>query len=236
MIFFPVFDISTEALVKQMLVDINTLAFDNFSDERGCKMANSRIGQYSLEFNLVGFTNPTRSHALRLWLAVSGAPAIGALPTAVNVQRLGGTTANLQVVADQIWSYFRQAYPAAISATGFTLWKFVTENSKQFISAGTLAAPAGNGAAFVVGWEAILTFRHAGGGIGKIVLIESNLDTSNQVALVPNAAGNVAQKIAAFMLSADSPMLALDNSFPVAALRDSRGQNEAIWRKIFRNS
>lgn len=199
-------------------------------------MANSKIGQYSLEFNLAGFTSPVRSHFLRMWIAVSGTPAIGSLPTAVNVQKLGGTTANLQVVADQAWSFFRQAWPSSINCSGFTLWKYVTENSKQFISAGTLTTPAGTGAQIVVAWEAILTFRHANGGVGKLVLLESSLGGDTQVALVPNAAGNVAQKIAAYIMSADSPMLALDNAFPVAPLRDSRGQNEATWRKIYRTS
>lgn len=197
-------------------------------------MANSKIGQYQLEFQLDGYTSPTRSHLLHVWLSVQGNPPPGTLATAIDVLKLGGATAKLDVVANQAWSYFRLAYNATIQANNFTLWKYATENARDFISSGTITTPAGSGGTTIIAGQATLTFRHALGGIGKIVLIESTLAGDTQVALVPNGAGNPAQRIAAYMMSADSPMIALDNSFPVSALRDSRGQNERVWREIFR--
>lgn len=191
-------------------------------------MANSRAGQYLLEYDLAGFGSPVNSHKLRVNVMAQGSPAGGTIPTAIDINKKGGATANLQVVADQVWSYFRLAYAVAITATGYTLWRWVTNTNKDFISAGNLTTPAATGAGTVLSWQATLTFRGGNGGIGKIVMIESNLSGNQRAALVPNAAGNPAQRIAAFALSADSPFQTLDNAFFVAALRDSRGENEAI--------
>jgi len=199
-------------------------------------MANSKIGQYLLEYSLSGFVTPTRSHVVRLWVMPTGSPAIGTPATSVTIQKLGGATANLQVVADQAWSYLRLQWPASIQATGFSLWKYVTENSKDYISGGSLAAPAGTGGGVTLAGQCTLTFRHALGGIGKIVLIESANAGDTQLASLANAAGTAAQKLTAYLMSSDSPMVALDNSFPITPLRDSRGQNEAIWRKIYRST
>lgn len=198
-------------------------------------MANSKIGQYQIEYRLEGFTAPVRSHVVRLWVAPVGTPVVGAPPTSIDIGKRGGASANLQIVADQAWSYIRLNYPAAISATAFSLWHFVTANARNFISGGTLATPAGSGAGSVqVAAETMLTFRHGNGGIGKIVLLESNVSGDSRSALVANAAGTGLQRLAAYIMSADGIMTALDNSFPVSPLRDSRGQNEAIWRMVYR--
>lgn len=191
-------------------------------------MANSRIGQYLLEYTLTGFGAPVNSHFLRANVMAAGSPASGDLPTAVNINNRGGGTQNLQVTADQVWSYFRLNYPSSITAVSFTLWKWITNTSKQFISAGTLATPAGTGSGTVLKWQTTLTFRGANGGIGKIVMIECAGGGDQRAPLIPNAAGQPTQRIAAFALSSASPFQALDNSFFVAALRDSRGENEAI--------
>ena len=197
-------------------------------------MANSKIGQYVLEFNLTGFTSPTRSHVVRLWVQPTGTPAVGTPPASVTIQKLGGSTANLQVVAEQAWSYLRLNWGTAIFCTSFSLWKFVTENSRDFISGGSIAANAGTGSSPQIAGQVTLTFRHALGGIGKIVMLESGNAGDTQVALAANATGSAPQRLAAYIMSADGPMVALDNSFPVTPLRDSRGQNEAIWRKVYR--
>ena len=197
-------------------------------------MANSKIGQYQLEYGLTGFTVPTRNHVIRMWISPSGTPAVGTPPASVTIQKLGGSTANLQVVADQAWSYLRLQWPSVINSSGFSLWKYVTENVRDFITGGSLATPAGSGGGVTPAGQCTLTFRHALGGIGKIVLLESANAGDTQVASLANAAGTSAQRLTAYLMSADSPMIALDNSFPVTPLRDSRGQNEAVWRKIFR--
>jgi hypothetical protein len=147
----------------------------------------------------------------------------------------GGTTGTLQVVADQAWSFFRLMYTTGISATSFSLWRWATNTARDFITAGVVGTPLGTGGSINVASQKTLTFRHALGGIGKIVFLEANLGGSARIALVPNAAGTSPQRIAAYLLSADSPMIALDNSFAVASLRDSSGENEAIFKLVNRS-
>jgi len=197
-------------------------------------MANSKVGQYQIEFTLEGYTAPVRSHALRMWVAISGSPAVGTPPASVTVQKLGGATENLQIAADRAWGFFRLAYPTSIASTSYTLWKYVTETARDFVTGGTLTTPAGSTGAATVAGQCTLTFRHALGGIGKLVFLESNMNGNTKIALVPNVSGGTAARIAAYIMSADSPMVALDNAFPVSPLRDARGENEAIWRKVFR--
>lgn len=197
-------------------------------------MANSRIGQYQLEYVIEGYTAPVRSHLLRLWIPVQGNPPAGTPATSIDVAKLGGSTAKLDVVANQAWSYFRLGYATTVSCINYSLWKYATENARDFVASGAITTPAGAAGSVVVAGQVTLTFRHALGAIGKIVMIESSQGGDNSSALVPNAAGSPIQRIAAYLMSADSPMTALDNSFPVAPLRDSRGQNERAWREVFR--
>jgi hypothetical protein len=194
-------------------------------------------GPYEIEFTLTGWTAPVREHVIRFNVAVLSNPPAGTLPSAIDVQKMGGGTAKLNVVADQIWSFYRQAYSPSVTVTGYTLWKYVTGTlAKDFIAAGTATTPAGTAAGGItIAHQVTLTFRSANGGVMKSVLIESNATGENRVTLLPNSAGNFAQRIAAYHLSADNVALARDDSYPIAALRDSRGQNEKIWRKVYRS-
>lgn len=192
-------------------------------------MANSKIGQYQLEIDLSGFGAPVNSHKLRCNIMVAGSPAGGTPATAIDVFLRGGTTAKLDVVANQVWSYFRLMYDADITAVGYTLWKWVTNTARDFITAGTFTTPLGVASGSpVTNWQVTLTFRSANGGVAKLVFIEPNFGGNQRSALVAVPLGTAVQRIAAFAGSSDSPFMALDNSFLAAPLRDSRGENESI--------
>jgi hypothetical protein len=68
----------------------------------------------------------------------------------------------------------------------------------------------------------------------KLVYLEGNVAGNSRLNLVPNVAGSNFQRVAAYVLSADNICLGRDDSYPVAALRESRGQNERVWRSIHR--
>jgi hypothetical protein len=197
-------------------------------------MANSKIGQYRLEFAVEGFASPTRSHVMGIWVAPTTNPPTGSPPTDIDIQLKGGGTKNLQEVADQFLSFVRQQYSTAITLGSFTLWRQATEFSRDFVSAGVATTTVAGLGAITVAHQQTMTFRHANGGIGKLVLLESNATGSTRSALSVNASGSPRERLAAYLLSADSPMIALDNSFAVAPLRLSLGENEAIWRKVYR--
>lgn len=193
-------------------------------------------GPYEIEFQLGGWSAPVRTHVMRFNVIAVGNPPAGTLATAIDIQKQGGATAKLNVVANQMWDFLRIAYHTSITCTGYTLWKYVTGTSaKDFVSAGTVTNPAGSSAsAATLAWEVIATFRSANGGIMKTVWLEPSLTGDNKSTLIANAAGNAIQRWAAYVLSADNAAIARDDGFIVAALRDSRSQNESIWRKIYR--
>lgn len=194
-------------------------------------------GPYEIEFTLTGFTAPVREHKIRMNVAALGSPVAGSLPSAVTIQKAGGGSAALDVVANQAWGFIRLQYAAFILCSGYTLWKYVSGTyGKDFISNGAVATPAGGGAALTIAHQVTLTFRSANGGIMKTVFLETGNTGNTQVALTPNPAGTPNQRWASYVLSADNVALAADDAYPVAALRDSRGENERVFRKVYRGT
>lgn len=192
-------------------------------------------GPYEIEFALGGWTSPERSHVFRVNCIALANPAAGTLPSAISMQKKGGATATLDVVANQIWEYLRGFWNNSIGCEGYTLWKYgASSYAKDFISAGAVTNPLASAGAGGVAHQLTLTFRSALGNVGKLVLLETNQGGNLSSTLVPNAIGTPAQKLAAYALSGDSVVIARDDSFFVAALRDSRGENERIARKVYR--
>lgn len=193
-------------------------------------------GPYEIEFELTGWTAPARSHLFRVSVAAVGSPTAGSLPTAIDIQKMGGSTAKLNVVANQIWEFVRLWFTSSIACNNYTLWRYVPGTlAKDFISAGTMTNPAGSaGGSLIPSHQVTLTFRSANGGILKVVLLESTQGGDTRAVLTANPAGTPPQRLASYMMSADNVILARDDAFPVTPLRDSRGQNEKIWRMLNR--
>lgn len=198
-------------------------------------MANSKAGQYRLEFSLQGYTAPIRSHVCGIWVQPSSTPSVGDLPTDIDIQLLGGSTAKLDVVALDYANRIRPLYNTAITIGTYTLWRYVTNYSRDFIASDTVTPTATGSGSITIAGQLTLTFRHAGGSPSRHTFLESNVSGDTQNALVANASGNSIQKYAAWVLSATSPVVGIDNTFPVATLSESRGQNEKVWRKIYRS-
>lgn len=194
-------------------------------------------GPYEIEYTIAGYTGPARTHRHRLNVAAVGTPAIGTPPASINIQKAGGGTGTLTAVANQYWEFLRLIFPNTISCSGYTLWRYVSGTyAKTFISSGTVTNALGSGAGVAVAYQMTLSFRSANGGIMKLVYLESNQSGEARSTLVSNAAGTPPQKIAAYILSADNVALARDDAYPLNPLFDSRGQNERVWRDVFRQT
>lgn len=198
-------------------------------------MANSKVGQYRLEFLLTGYTNPTREHVAGLWVAPTAQFTAGALPADIDLQLKGGGSNTLDAVALDYANRIRPFYDGSVSITAYTLWRYTTNNVRDYISSGTVAPTASAGGGTGIAHQATITMRHANGGIARHVFLESVNNDNIRGNILPLATGNSIQRYAAWLLSNASPSIALDNSFPVAALRYSGGQNESVWRKIYRS-
>ena len=129
----------------------------------------------------------------------------------------------------------RRFYQANLVTENFTLWHYITEFQREFVTAGiAITGVLGHGN-METAQQQTLTFRHANGGVSKIVILEGNISGDTSSLLIPDAVGDDAQRLAFYVLSADSPVLALDNSFAITTLRNSLGENEKVWRKVWRN-
>lgn len=197
-------------------------------------MANSRVGQYQIEYIVDGFTSPTRSHALRVYVAPTAPVSVGTVMADVDLQALGGGSVDAVVAANAFWEFIRPMYNNSISSSFATLWRYATNTSRDFITATPLTNPLCTGGAPTAKQQDTLTFRTALGGLMKIVLLETNQSGDTRVPLVANPAGNVHQRLAAHIMSSSGVVVGIDNSFPVTPLRDSRGENEALQTKLRR--
>jgi hypothetical protein len=194
-------------------------------------------GPYEIEFEVIGYTAPVRTHKIRLSVVNVGTPTPGDPATSIILQKKGGATTTLQAAADLAWGFLRPFFSTTLNCPSFSFWRYVPgTRGKDFITSGTITNPAGTGGTTVAAHEIVMSFRSANGGILKTVLLETINTGSAQTALIPNSAGNIAQKWAAYVLSADSVVFCADDAYPIAALRVSDGENERIWRKLFRPS
>lgn len=197
-------------------------------------MANTRQGQYQIELLIEGFTSPARAHAHRFYVQPVAAPSVGDAMSTIDFAARGGGTVNAVTAVNNYWAFLRPMWNNSISCANATLWYFATHNRRDFITSVALTNPLATGAAPQVAQQVTLTFRAALKAPIKLVLLETNQTGNNSVPLVANAAGNVFQQLAAHVMSASGVVLGIDNSFPVSPLRDSRGQNEQIFREVFR--
>lgn len=176
------------------------------------------------------------THHLRVNCMVMDNPAPGTPFTDLEVQTRSGTPVLLSGAVQTLWDWIRPFMAGSVAAPTLTLWKYVTGTfEKDFISASSGITGAGsNAGAFNPAHYRQFSFRSANGGIMKVSLMEDS-DTDNTITnLVANAAGNASQKLAAYVISTDGWLLARDDSFPIAPYHENQGQNEAIFRRRFR--
>lgn len=197
-------------------------------------MANSRAGQYQIEYNIGGFTSPNRSHAYRFYVAPQSPPAAGTPMSSIALQARGGGTVNADVAANAHWEFLRPMFNNSKSAPNATLWYFATDTIRTFISSVALTNPLGSGTAEQAMQQMTLTFRCALGGIVKLVILEPNISGNTIGALVANAAGTTPQRLAAHVMSASGVVIGIDNSFPITPLNQALGQNESLFKLLNR--
>lgn len=197
-------------------------------------MANSKIGQYRLEVPLTGFSSPSRAHVAGLWVAPTTTPSPGTLPDDIDIQLLGGGTRTLEEVALDYMERIRVFYDAAVTIAQFTLWRYATENQRDFVTSGSVTTTAAAGSGITPAHQVTMTFRHALGGVSRHVLLETSFNGNQFNQLIANPAGNQQQQYAAYIMSNISPCIALDNSFPVVPLRFAEEENEYWQGKIYR--
>lgn len=197
-------------------------------------MANSKIGNYQLEYTITGFEDPIRSHTHSIYVAPTTQPLPGTPPADIDLQLLGGGTESLDNVANAYGSFARALWDDALDMSSYTLWRYATENRRDFVTGGSLTLTTNGSGVVQQAHQLTFTYRTAGGSILKQVFLENNVGGRFKEAAIGNDAGNPLQRMIAYVLSAGSPVIGIDNTFPVAPLFQAAGENERVFKKIFR--
>lgn len=202
-------------------------------------MTTNLPGPYSVDFvYATGISGLTINHHLELSCAVIGTPAVGATPGSIAVQTKSGASLALLTAVNDVWGIFRQGLASAgVVCQGWTLWRYVPGTlARDFITAGVVTTPLGaSGVAPVPAAQTKCTLRSANGGILQVNMLESSVSGVSSSPLVPAGTGAWQVVMAQYLLSASGWVIARDDSYPVAALNVSFGQNEALFNKRYRN-
>lgn len=198
-------------------------------------MARNLPGPYGLE---IEYVVKLRAHSLLVNCVTVGAPAPGTPAASVSLATKAGGSILVNQAANDLWGIVRLSLQTVnAAATGWTLWKYIPGgDDKTFICAGSLTIATGaNAGGTIDASYQMISMRTGNGGIMKITILDTIHGQQNQAAITPNAAAlTVPERLSAYLLSGSNWILGRDDSYPVAALRASYGQNETVWKKINR--
>lgn len=184
----------------------------------------------------IPYVNTGEVHHFTINCDVVGPATVGISPSVVTMRTKGSGPMILSGSVDALWTVIRPLMPASTIASQYVLWKYNGTNlDKTFISGGTLTSPNGSSiGAVVLASQLIMTFRSGGGNIGKLNVNDTPFALNIHVPLGSGSIGETAA-VKTYLLSDDCIVMARDRSFPVAALNESAGQNEKLWKRRYRS-
>lgn len=177
---------------------------------------------------------PELEHTMTFDVAISNAPTPGTDWGAIETDTPDTSNPLLEEVVDAFVTDLLAFYPAATEFIRAELW-FAAEATENFtfISVGTLGAVGTNPTASTAAGQITMTFRSLGGGIMRLQLMEPS-GVTNTVDSWPWAGG--ANTLGQRIISTAQPFRARDNTRPITGNKLSQTQNEALYRKRYRNT
>lgn len=184
----------------------------------------------------IPYVQTSEVHHFTVNCDVIGDADIGISPTVVTLRSKGSGPLILSGAVDALWTVIRPLMPATTIATQYVLWKYNGTNlDKTFISGGTLTAPNGSSIGAVkLASQLIMTYRTGAGNIGKLNVNDTPFDLNIHAPLGSGGIGETAA-VKTYLLSAGCIVAGRDRAFPVAALNESAGQNEKLWKRRYRS-
>lgn len=182
----------------------------------------------------VHYTTASRPHVQRLNVAVSGTPDPGLNMASYDfILRGGGTVQADTAIAAWIGLIDSLFNTATTNFTHYELWKYAPgTDDATFMSVLEGGATGASASAVVPAAQSRMSFISTEGGTMFIDFME----TIHQLAVTdpyPFANADV-QAVANFVISSSNWILAKDTSYPIAARNWNVGQNEALFKKIYR--
>lgn len=190
-------------------------------------------GEYQVEITyIVGIIE----HKMSLNCDVVGGFVVpGTDPVNIDLQTKGGSSVQLAIAVPAFVNLLKKLWHDDCSFVDYTFWRFdVGTYDRNFIATGSLAIDGDSASENNIAHQQTLTFRTVGGGILKLVLLES-IFAGNLKQSLPAASNADTVALRDFVLSDNNWIIARDNTYPVAALRLLGGQNEKLFRKRYRS-
>lgn len=196
-------------------------------------MAVNFPGEYAVE---IAYGDGTLEHTMLLSVAVVGNPAIGTNVDSIDVTKNDASTANLDISVKAFVNLVKTMFNGAITFGEYTLWRYEPQSfDRTFISTGNIGESGTASGSTNLAGQHTTSFRSNMGGIARITFLESAFTSRDKVKASANTATNY-QDFITFVTGDDGFFLARDNGRLINAINFSGGENEAIFRKRFRNS
>lgn len=177
------------------------------------------------------YTTSGLTHQLRLSVELIGAPTIGTDFADIDVNPRVSAAYPLSTWVDGLIAVIKTRFGPTGSTFDYAeLWEYTLgTNDAQYISAYTIGVPGTGGAEAVPAAYEMYTFRTDEGGTMRLTLMEVGIDLDTQTPYAAMATGS--KNIADYITSPDSPVVGRDTGRVVMCIKNSFGENEAIWRK-----
>jgi len=194
-------------------------------------MAINYPGPYQVR---IFYTISTRTHVVRLNVNLAADPLPGDAFSTINAVQRNGTNIPLNTAVSAFVVHWAKFFNnASVLITHAELWKYDAASfDAQFVSVFDINAPGTIAAATVQASQVILTFRTQEGGIMRIDALDTWWPQS--ASLSYSGIGTAAQLFVDAIVSPTNVWLARDTSYPFSFLRLHPGQNERLFRKIYR--
>lgn len=183
------------------------------------------------------YTTAGRIHSQRFNCRIDGTPAPGTLDEDCSILRRDDIPVTLPDAADS-WAQVLKLFLADESTIDYCeLWRYAPGSTDgEFVSVTAVGVSGVVAAAVSPAHQQTYTFRTAEGGIMKIIMLETT-STANSVTSMATPPGGALDTLLDFVINSETSIfLGRDTSHIVAGLRRSQGQNEKLFRKVFRNT
>lgn len=193
-------------------------------------MADNFPGPYEVRifYSVSGLT-----HTMKVNCKVEGSPLPGVDASTLTMETRGGGSVNLVDAVDGFVALLADVHSTDMDFDYAEVYSYPPQSyDATFISAFSLAVTGTVASTVYPAQQHTLTFRTQEGGVMKLVLLETAF-TGNGIISGSNDVAPWAA-IWSFVDSDANWLLARDTSWPIAKIRRSDGQNEALFRRRFR--
>lgn len=188
-------------------------------------------GPYDMRFF---YTVQGRDHVQKLNCSPTTDPAVGTALGDIDLELQGGGVVDAETAADDWADLMKTMFSDSGAVINrVELWKYDFESyNATYVNAHALLVDGTNVLATVPASQGVMTFRTTEGGVLKLNFLDTVFPAAIKEAFPAANAGINA--IAGFVSNSTNWILGRDTSYPILALNWLPGQNERLFKEIYR--